>query len=136
MNKRQENSPKFYKRVHDAEKTSADAGNASNLDQYLYAAATDDGLGWSLPDERIDPMYTMNRREQEKEQKDKDLLRKRFKSAIVQQEDEEPKEKKTKKNDTSLPGMMAFGFGMVPPPPSSKKKKKKSKSKSKETASR
>lgn len=134
MNKRQENSSKFYKRVHDAEKTSADAGNASNLDQYLYAAATDDGLGWSLPDERIDPMYTMNRREQEKEQKGKDLLRKRFKSAVVQQEEEEPKEEK--KNDTSLPGMMAFGFGMVPPPPSSKKKKKKSKSKSKETASR
>ncbi|KAI8321727.1 hypothetical protein GQ54DRAFT_333806 [Martensiomyces pterosporus] len=59
----------------------SDASVASRGPKFVYyeAAAKDDGLGWSVGDERIDPMYTMQRRNAEIDTKSKESFFKRLK---------------------------------------------------------
>ncbi|KAJ2457781.1 hypothetical protein GGI02_006089, partial [Coemansia sp. RSA 2322] len=82
-NKRQEASAGFYKRVHG---TSEQSGSESPAFVFYYAAAEDDSLGWSLGDERVDPMYTMRRREREQEANSKTSFYKKLKARIGQSE--------------------------------------------------
>ncbi|KAJ2754657.1 hypothetical protein GGI19_002247 [Coemansia pectinata] len=121
-NKRQDNAVSFYKRVHGTDEQN---GEDKQGKTYYYAAAEDDKLGWSLGDDRIDPMYTMRRREQEQEAHSKDSFYKKLKVRIGQS-DPEPSKPEPKAVETvailpaaaiavSAPstGAMRFGFGMM-----------------------
>ncbi|KAJ2055712.1 hypothetical protein GGI08_004054 [Coemansia sp. S2] len=120
-NKRQDNAVSFYKRVHGTDEL--DGGDKQGK-TYYYAAAEDDKLGWSLGDDRIDPMYTMKRREKEQEAHSKDSFYKKLKIRIGQN-DPEPSKPEPKAAETvailpvatavsaSSTGAMRFGFGMM-----------------------
>ncbi|KAJ2813343.1 hypothetical protein H4S07_000764 [Coemansia furcata] len=117
--KRQDNAVSFYKRVHGTDEQN---GGDKQGKTYYYAAAEDDKLGWSLGDDRIDPMYTMRRREQEQETHSKDSFYKKLKVRIGQN-DPEPSKPGPKAAEAAaiLPaavsapstGAMRFGFGMM-----------------------
>ncbi|KAJ2489137.1 hypothetical protein IWW37_004226 [Coemansia sp. RSA 2050] len=135
-NKRQENAESFYKRVHGTDEQS---GGEKQGKRYYYAAAEDDKLGWSLGDERIDPMYTMRRREQEQDAHSKDSFYKRLKVRIgqgdVESSEAEPKAAETLstaiKASTPSTGAMRFGFGMMSSTPAAAASKPDAKEKSK-----
>ncbi|KAJ2454236.1 hypothetical protein GGF42_003651 [Coemansia sp. RSA 2424] len=122
-NKRQDNALSFYKRVHGTDELS---GGDSQGKTYYYAAAEDDKLGWALGDERIDPMFTIRRREQEQEAHSKDSFYKKLRVRIGQGDPEpaKPEAKSTEAIAKASPtaastsvlpstGAMRFGFGMM-----------------------
>ncbi|KAJ1819769.1 hypothetical protein LPJ60_003584 [Coemansia sp. RSA 2675] len=135
-NKRQENSESFYKLVHGTDEQNS---GEKSVKKYYYAAAEDDKLGWSLGDERIDPMYTMRRREQEQDASSKDSFYKKLKVRIGQN-DVEPSKPEPKaaeaiaaatKASTPSTGAMRFGFGMMSNAAAASKPDDKEKPKSK-----
>ncbi|KAJ2828952.1 hypothetical protein GGI24_002260 [Coemansia furcata] len=135
--KRQDNAVSFYKRVHG---TDEQGGGDKQGKTYYYAAAEDDKLGWSLGDDRIDPMYTMRRREQEQEAHSKDSFYKKLKVRIGQNDPEPSKlEPKAAEAAAILPaavsapstGAMRFGFGMMANAAATSKPDDKEKSKDK-----
>ncbi|KAJ2690521.1 hypothetical protein GGH99_002602 [Coemansia sp. RSA 1285] len=121
-------SANFLKRIHDTPPAAAAEGEGEQdsqgpkAPQYYQAAAEDDRLGWAIGDDRVDPMYTMRRREQEQGVRGKDAFFKRLKTggAAAVAEDT-PQRKGPGEADPRSPaapvglvafGGVAFGFGM------------------------
>ncbi|KAJ1878338.1 hypothetical protein H4R99_007564 [Coemansia sp. RSA 1722] len=115
----------FYQNAHGVSSTSQ---NNTSIELY-FAAAENDNLGWDLAQRQLDPMYTMNRRNEEKNEASRDSFFKRLKTRT----DTDKEQQKSGKQDmvdreqsradtapaVELPKKavvfngMRFGFGMM-----------------------
>ncbi|KAJ2660383.1 hypothetical protein IWW48_002967 [Coemansia sp. RSA 1200] len=116
----------FLKRIHDAPPATEEGegeteDQAPKAPQYYQAAAEDDHLGWAIGDGRVDPMYTMRRREQEQSVRGKDAFFKRLKTGGAAKAPEDTQHKGPDEADARSSaepkglvafGGVAFGFGM------------------------
>ncbi|KAJ1993542.1 hypothetical protein GGI25_002710 [Coemansia spiralis] len=135
----------FLKRIHNATDVTKKSSDGS-LQPYYPAAAEDDKLGWEVGEDRIDPMYTMRRREREQNTQAKTSFFKRLKTRTEGQGDTDMSDESKKEAATTVqsgelstaskapvPGIMRFGFGMMaaklPATPSDQKSKDKDKAK-------
>ncbi|KAJ1799802.1 hypothetical protein LPJ59_001568, partial [Coemansia sp. RSA 2399] len=104
----------FLKRIHDSETEEQSSGTKQQQPKYYQAAGEDDHMGWEIGDDRMDPMYTMNRREREQSARGKDAFFKKLKIRTAPSGEAEEGGGDIEAVEPRGPalGVMAFGFGM------------------------
>ncbi|KAJ1668682.1 hypothetical protein IW140_002030 [Coemansia sp. RSA 1813] len=103
----------FLKRIHDT--TTDEQTENDTKAQYYSAAGEDDHMGWEIGDDRIDPMYTVQRREREQSARGKDAFFKKLKTRAADPLGGTESTRMDEPSGSALGAMFGFGMeGMVP----------------------